>query len=199
MDVTKGGQQTNAGKSNSAAGLPAGWVVRTKPRFLMASDKHPNNKLSKYWYSPLLNLKFRSREYTLGLFSSEWLYLCQYQTSVNLTILKYYGRFRQIEVQSVRRFLGYLEKANGDEGIAIDSFRKNSTNDVDRRAGPYQARSTVDTTKSSEATRRAAPRGGGQKSSPVVNVGDVGYKFRKEFDSGWFSGTVVEIRPLAGK
>ena len=105
----------------------------------------------------------------------------------------------QTQVQSVRRFLGYLEKANGDEGIAIDAFRENSTNDVDRRAGLYQTCSTVAATESSEATRRAAPRGGGQKSSPVVNVGDVGYKFRKEFDSGWFSGTVVEIRPLAGK
>jgi len=31
----------------------------------------------------------------------------------------------------------------------------------------------------------------------VVNVGDIGYKFRKEFDSGWFTGTVKHIRPLA--
>jgi hypothetical protein len=95
----------------------------------------------------------------------------------------------QIEVQSVRRFLGYLEKANGDERIAIDTFRKNSTNDVDRRPGGDQTGSTVATKKSPEA----------KKSSPVVNVGDVGYKFRKEFDSGWYNGTVVEVRPHAGK
>lgn len=31
----------------------------------------------------------------------------------------------------------------------------------------------------------------------VVSVGDIGYKFRKEFDSGWFTGTVKQIRPLA--
>ena len=36
------------------------------------------------------------------------------------------------------------------------------------------------------------------KKKVVVNVvGDVGYKFRKEFDSGWFTGTVEQIRPLA--
>jgi hypothetical protein len=36
------------------------------------------------------------------------------------------------------------------------------------------------------------------KKKEVVNVvGDVGYKFRKEFDSGWFTGTVEQIRPLA--
>jgi hypothetical protein len=30
-------------------------------------------------------------------------------------------------------------------------------------------------------------------------LGEVGYEFRKEFDSGWYTGKVVEIRPLAGK
>ncbi len=32
-----------------------------------------------------------------------------------------------------------------------------------------------------------------------VSLGEVGYEFRKEFDSGWYTGRVVEIRPLAGK
>jgi hypothetical protein len=36
-----------------------------------------------------------------------------------------------------------------------------------------------------------------QATNPKINVGDVGYQFRKEFDSGWFYGTVVEIRPHA--
>lgn len=36
-----------------------------------------------------------------------------------------------------------------------------------------------------------------QSNVGVVNVGDIGYKFRKEFDSGWFTGTVIQIRPLA--
>jgi len=82
-------------------------------------------------------------------------------------------------VQSVRRFLGYLEKANGDEGIAINSFRENSTNDVDRRAGLNQARSTVDTTKSSEATRRAAPRGGERSQAPSSMSVMLGTNFAK--------------------
>ena len=30
-----------------------------------------------------------------------------------------------------------------------------------------------------------------------INVGDVGYRFRKEFDSGWFNGKVVKILPRA--
>jgi hypothetical protein len=30
-----------------------------------------------------------------------------------------------------------------------------------------------------------------------INVGDVGYRFRKEFDSGWFNGKVVKILPHA--
>jgi len=33
--------------------------------------------------------------------------------------------------------------------------------------------------------------------SAVVEVGDVGYEFRKKFGSGWYDGKVTEIRPLA--
>jgi hypothetical protein len=32
---------------------------------------------------------------------------------------------------------------------------------------------------------------------PIINIGDFGYQFRKEFDSGWFNGKVVEILPRA--
>ena len=32
---------------------------------------------------------------------------------------------------------------------------------------------------------------------PKINIGDFGYQFRKEFDSGWFNGKVVEILPRA--
>lgn len=31
-----------------------------------------------------------------------------------------------------------------------------------------------------------------------IKLGDVGYEFRKKFDSGWYTGKVTEIRPLAG-
>jgi hypothetical protein len=36
-----------------------------------------------------------------------------------------------------------------------------------------------------------------QATTPKINIGDVGYQYRKEFDSGWFNGKVVEIRPNA--
>jgi hypothetical protein len=32
-----------------------------------------------------------------------------------------------------------------------------------------------------------------------INIGDVGYTFRKQFHAGWFTGQVVKIRPGAGK
>ena len=32
---------------------------------------------------------------------------------------------------------------------------------------------------------------------PKINIGDVGYRFLKEFDSGWYNGTVIEILPDA--
>jgi hypothetical protein len=32
-----------------------------------------------------------------------------------------------------------------------------------------------------------------QATNPKINIGDVGYQFLKQFDSGWFHGTVVEI------
>mmetsp|Transcript_8812 Transcript_8812/g.14399 ORF Transcript_8812/g.14399 Transcript_8812/m.14399 type:complete len:247 (+) Transcript_8812:310-1050(+) len=35
------------------------------------------------------------------------------------------------------------------------------------------------------------------KNSVTVELGDVGYEFRKKFDSGWYTGKVKEIRPLA--
>lgn len=33
----------------------------------------------------------------------------------------------------------------------------------------------------------------------VINLGNLGYTFRKEFDDGWFEGKVNEIRPGASK
>jgi hypothetical protein len=36
-----------------------------------------------------------------------------------------------------------------------------------------------------------------QATSSKTNVGDVGYQFLKEFDSGWYKGTVVKILPHA--
>ncbi len=91
-------------------------------------------------------------------------------------------------MQSARRFLPFLKRANGDERIAMNDFRQNSKVDTDRRSlgSNYLSQAL---TKSSQAIML----------SSVVNVGDVGYKFRKEFHTGWYNGAVVEIRPYAGK
>jgi len=35
------------------------------------------------------------------------------------------------------------------------------------------------------------------KDAADVKIGDVGYEFRKKFNTGWFTGKVTEIRPLA--
>lgn len=38
-----------------------------------------------------------------------------------------------------------------------------------------------------------------EKKSSGINVGDVGYTFRKQFEDGWYSGEVIKIRHGAGK
>ena len=50
------------------------------------------------------------------------------------------------------------------------------------------------------AAPAAAPAADAAPAAPtkVVKVGDVGYEFRKQFDAGWFTGKVTEIRPGAG-
>ncbi len=47
----------------------------------------------------------------------------------------------------------------------------------------------------SDTRREIMPR----SSSAKIELGDVGYVFRKRFDSGWFTGEVVEILPSAGE
>ncbi|KAL3799873.1 hypothetical protein ACHAW5_004385 [Stephanodiscus triporus] len=144
MGVTKGGQ-TRKDKPQPAAGLPPGWVTRCRPRFVNTSGN--KGQMRKYWYSPILNLQFKS-------------------------------------LPSAQRFLHYLKRAKGDEGIAIAALRQDN---LDSKAEMGPSGSTVVATNSSQS----------KKPSPIVNVGDIGYKFRKEFDSGWYSGTVVEIRQHA--
>ena len=55
--------------------------------------------------------------------------------------------------------------------------------------------------------RRCSTKTAASKSNTVptkteadsATLGDVGYVFRKKFDAGWYTGEVVEIRPLAGE
>ena len=38
-----------------------------------------------------------------------------------------------------------------------------------------------------------------ERNSSGINVGDVGYTFRKQFEDGWYSGEVIKIRHGAGE
>lgn len=87
-------------------------------------------------------------------------------------------------------FLAYL---SGDEYSRelVERFRALS----DASAAPAKGVSGT----SSELTNSANPLISQEEShSSEVELGNVGYKFRKLFDAGWFDGKVIEIRPLAG-
>lgn len=60
---------------------------------------------------------------------------------------------------------------------------------------------TVDWEVSSLTTKATESKDKERKGqSPAgVQLGDVGYEFRKKFNSGWYSGKVVEVRPMAGE
>jgi hypothetical protein len=60
---------------------------------------------------------------------------------------------------------------------------------------PSSSRSSSSSSSSSDDVKLPTTRTGSAK----VEVGEVGYEFRKEFSSGWFVGRVTEIRPLAGE
>ncbi|KAL7517316.1 hypothetical protein ACHAWX_002248 [Stephanocyclus meneghinianus] len=86
-------------------------------------------------------------------------------------------------------FLAYL---SGDEYSRelVERFRALS----DASAAPAKGVSGT----SSELTNSANPLISQEEShSSEVELGNVGYKFRKLFDAGWFDGKVIEIRPLA--
>ena len=57
-------------------------------------------------------------------------------------------------------------------------------------------------TRKSIKVNKATPKKRQEKRSTpsaTIAVGDIGYKFRKKFDDGWYSGEVIEIRPGAAK
>ena len=53
------------------------------------------------------------------------------------------------------------------------------------------------TKKAAETKKKAVTRKAAKAKKPAV--GDIGYKFRKKFDDGWYSGEVTELRPGAAK
>ena len=53
------------------------------------------------------------------------------------------------------------------------------------------------TKKAAKTKKKAVTRKAAKAKKPAV--GDIGYKFRKQFDDGWYSGEVIELRPGAAK
>ena len=53
------------------------------------------------------------------------------------------------------------------------------------------------TRKAAKAKKKAVTRKAAKAKKPAV--GDIGYKFRKQFDDRWYSGEVIELRPGAAK
>lgn len=90
----------------------------------------------------------------------------------------------------VQRFLVHLERAGGDEGAAIEAFNGNHH---------IEMASSSNRSSSSKKSAGLPKKSSFSASSVIVNVGDVGYKFRKQFDDGWYEGVVVKIRPGAGE
>ena len=103
-----------------------------------------------------------------------------------------------------------MNKSNGDEIIAIKKFHgKNDevTNNsassatqkvTNKKKSSTQEKKVSNNSALSLATQKVTKNKSGKKSS-IINVGDVGYTFRKQFADGWYTGKVVKIRPGAGE
>jgi hypothetical protein len=85
--------------------------------------------------------------------------------------------------------LSYL---SGDEYARqlVERFRAMEASKVSVTAGKEDSKPTQEEVKNSDKS---------ESESAEVEIGNVGYKFRKLFDAGWFEGKVIEIRPLAGE
>ncbi|KAL7546343.1 hypothetical protein ACHAWF_009680 [Thalassiosira exigua] len=123
---------------------------------------HPDKRLPEGWVYRKLPRQSRENQSENHWFSP---------------VLKF--KFRSLE--KVKRFLVCLEKADGDEIVAINMYSVKGSGNPNSYSSSFTNSTLV-------------PK---QKSSPAINVGDVGYSFRKRFDNGWFDGKVVKIRPGA--
>ena len=68
----------------------------------------------------------------------------------------------------------------------LDSASKKAAEDTSKQ------QQSVDNAKQESPTKKNAEDNN-------VKLGDVGYEFRKKFDSGWYTGKVTEIKALAGE
>ena len=73
------------------------------------------------------------------------------------------------------------------------------TKSEDEHKGSARPKRTRTKTQFYSPIKSEEEQNGSAKKRGEIGFGDVGYKFRKEFDEGWFTGTVTKIRPMAGE
>ncbi len=108
----------------------------------------------------------------------------------------------------VDRFVALKEK-KGDDNVAKrkgeDVKMEVDVNNSEQSASPDEkddkkGESTPPTAQSTAASEDAKEADKDQSPEKMkIELGDVGYEFRKKFDSGWYTGKVIEIKPLAGE
>lgn len=94
------------------------------------------------------------------------------------------------------------DEDDGDQ-IQHNVDTRKTTDVVDRRKTRSQTRlgNTVDLScdPNLDSDQDDAQIAEHQEDTKQVQIGEVGYTFQKYFEQGWFTGTVVEIRPGAGE
>ena len=85
-----------------------------------------------------------------------------------------------------------MHETGDDDESTLDnrkpSSRDGTSNDAESDSGTAYTPPSSMPKRTKESDKQAKPK-----------LGEVGYEFRKKFDSGWYIGKVVDIRPLAGK
>ncbi len=97
--------------------------------------------------------------------------------------------------------MAMLEKRKEREDAKLEVDPKNDEQSASpEEKDDQKGESTPLTTQSTAASEDAKEADKGQSpEKKKIELGDVGYEFRKKFDSGWYTGKVIEIKPLAGE
>jgi len=115
------------------------------------------------------------------------------------------GRAKR-SIKLPKKYENGLDDKSGSEDDTPPSktaSNKRKSNDDDNNNPPKSAKTTTTTTHTSITTKKdynkneALFKQFDSATSKVAKVGDVGYKFYKDFNGELFCGYVVEIRPLA--
>lgn len=109
-------------------------------------------------------------------------------------ILSYLGGMDGYAKELVERFHA-LSKSTDDDKATDDKMSGSSGIILDDRFARQQKKSNDMQVTTTETLEKNVNE---EQDSKKSQIGEVGYEFRKEFDSGWYTGKVVEIRPLAG-